>query len=639
MQYYYPLCTKDFAFENIFASESISPYAFYAGRGFGIDYFYKIPKFHHNDALILFDKPPKYETGINGEIIKFILAINVDAIEKDCIISIDDGIIAYQKTIYLTKNNFNILFFSEKDKTIVCLKSDTSLPTKGLKKYDDNFKYIHEADCREFNVSKISSLQLNTDGFQKEIRLDKLFNYFKGFIYGLVAGYIRSQSPEEIKIKTGLQEIMNCFAELKNRNENKINSKGRIDIYPKLEQYSYFERLMNVIKDTQQLLSEFLPESSFNEQKLIKFLYQNKRFRFNNFEDVKNYIDLARTDDEIFGTNKFDQLKKYYFEKSGDKNPLFLFGLLSQQANLYISSTKQTGDSFKNERENNIDGFKNYLYEIGKIVEQLFLEKTENKSVNLESINFSFLRNEIILDSNLMELNKTETFNFLIICNVIFQNPKLGKEETRKDQILAIVEIVSNHFSKRKNGRDAKLYRYLNNEIDSYSLDKVSSVVMKNFVAFVFNTDSLEKLEKFIEAKEIEQSWMAYSFWCSFNGFANISRNFVGPIFNTCNSILQEYLDNYLQSILLKGDKNISSIIKNEPNLIPQKETSKSKEFYDIQISGKYKIPLDDFERILGNKDKEEVIKQLKEKFKIAKKNGKIIFDLYNNFVNSAVLF
>jgi len=34
--------------------------------------------------------------------------------------------------------------------------------------------------------------------------------------------------------------------------------------------------------------------------------------------------------------------------------------------------------------------------------------------------------------------------------------------------------------------------------------------MMKNFVAFTFNPNSFEKLEAFIEAKEIEEKWMAY---------------------------------------------------------------------------------------------------------------------------------
>src|SRR3979411_1117284 len=103
--YYYPLCSKDFTFENIFASESVSPYVFYSMRGFGIDYFYKIPKVHHEKAIILFEEPPIYETGSdNSNIIKFILAIDKGCLDQTEIVNVDNGIIGYKKTIYLDKN-------------------------------------------------------------------------------------------------------------------------------------------------------------------------------------------------------------------------------------------------------------------------------------------------------------------------------------------------------------------------------------------------------------------------------------------------------------------------------------------------------------------------------------------------------
>src|SRR5688572_16964686 len=138
--YYYPLYSNDFNFENIFASESISPPSFYGERGFGIDYFYAIPNYHHKEALILFNAPPVFqiENPVNSDSIKFILQLSEASVDIDEAYVVGEGIIGYQKTVYLNRENFRILFFSERDKKLALLKSETSLPTKDLKKYQGN---------------------------------------------------------------------------------------------------------------------------------------------------------------------------------------------------------------------------------------------------------------------------------------------------------------------------------------------------------------------------------------------------------------------------------------------------------------------------------------------------------------------
>lgn len=116
-------------------------------------------------------------------------------------------------------------------------------------------------------------------------------------------------------------------------------------------------------------------------------------------------------------------------------------------------------------------------------------------------------------------------------------------------RVLPIVENVGNLLSKGKHTKTSQLYQYLNNEINVYSLEKVSSVVMQNFVAFVFNPDSIEKLENFTETKSIEERWMSFAFWCAYNGFANTSKNFVKPIFESGNRDLQRSIDFHLRNL------------------------------------------------------------------------------------------
>src|SRR5687767_11479169 len=262
--YYYPLCTKDFTFENVFASESISPHVFYSRRGFGIDYFYKIPKVHHENAIILFDAPPVYETGSdNSNIFKFLLAVDKEYLDQTEITTLSKGIIAYKKTIYLKKNHFKVLFFSEAEKKVICMRSETSLPTKGLKKYLQNFKVIDEDDCRKFDFSIIEEQKIDNGGLREEIFYDRLYNSFKGFVYGVIAGRQSEKSKEEIAIKRNFQEVVNCFSELRNRKETEVNRRGtrygKSFRVPQVSLKSYYDKLIHAIAVAEKLFYDLFP--------------------------------------------------------------------------------------------------------------------------------------------------------------------------------------------------------------------------------------------------------------------------------------------------------------------------------------------------------------------------------------------
>src|SRR6478672_12126413 len=195
--YYYPLSSKDFTFENIFSSESISPPIFYKNRGVGIDYFYVIPDVNHKDAIILYNNPPIYDVENS---LKFILQIEESYLDMNSLIVISEGVFAYQKTIYLNKNNFTLNFCSERDKRISILRTETSLPTKKLDKYIENFQLINENACKKYFFND-STLKLDTSKTIFLIQADKKYNQFKGLAYGVAAGLYSKLPQEEVQFK------------------------------------------------------------------------------------------------------------------------------------------------------------------------------------------------------------------------------------------------------------------------------------------------------------------------------------------------------------------------------------------------------------------------------------------------------
>lgn len=648
--YYYPLCTKDYVFDNIFASESLSPICFYKKRQFGIDYFYKIPKIHHENAIILFNQPPQFSIDkSNTDAIKFILAIDADCIKDEGKISIGkEDIIGYQKTIYLNKDNFKIYFFSEKDKKIAWMKSENSLPTKGLKKYENNFLILSESKCKEFNLNSIENIKIELCDIGNEIQLDRVFNYFKGLVYGISVGIISHKSKEEILIKRSLQEITNSFAELKNRIENDSKRYTKYEKYIKYESNNSLQnstsklndRLILAINKSEELFNILFPNQTYTEQSIIDFLMKDRPSFFKSVEKAKDEIEQRKFDDEVDRTNRYKQLIDYYLRKS---NKTSFYDTLKTQSCIYVDNVKFSNSYNKKEEANN--NFKETLYVLEEFIGKEFLKMTSAKKFDFNTLKFDFKRNEISFDINFQNLSKTETEELTSIINLILNNSKLGKGETSKEQILSIVEKVGNVNSKERNGgRTTALYKYLNHEISEYPSNSPRSIVMANFVAFTFNPDSLEKLQNFIETKSIDNPWIGYSFWCAFNGFANISKNFVKPIFESNNETIQREIDNYLETsrLAFNNSKDFLMIKENnklaENNFVsePTEQYAKTRQFFiSYNIQDQYNISLDDFNEIILNRANVAIPK----KIKIAKKNLKKLLDAFDKFINDQELF
>jgi hypothetical protein len=637
--FYYPLSAKDYTFENIFASESVSPPFFYKERGFGIGYFNVIANINQNSAIILYSKPPKFNVE-NG--IKFILQIEENSLDTNELIFIQEGIMAYQKTIYLTKENFCIYFFSERDKRITLLRSETSLPTKSLEKYLDNFKILSEEDCESYNL-KMIDLSTNRVDFNNHILEDKKYNQFKGFVYGLATGLYSKKSSEEIFFKKLLREITNSFAELKSRTVDTKFSYSKLN-YKKKENDDnslYANRLLDVVKLAEQTYLDFFVDTSFNDDDLAMFL-QKKSTRINSLSEAKNFINHIQIEDEFLDSKKYDELKKKYLSQlssSSENSPL---QKLKNQIVQFVDSAIYNSKSKVDLNKLNND-IKDTLYELDKHVIKLNQNHKNLQSFSLSGLNYNIQKDEISISSNFQGLNDREIQDMVLITNVILRFSEKSKSPLQKETTLQIVKHVGGIFS--KDGKETLLYQYLNNEVDSYQFEKVSNSVMKNFVAFVFNNESLEKLENFINTKNVEKDWIAYSFWGAFNGFANLSGNFTKSIFNRGGEDMQHYLDQFLSRYIQELNKDNTELSKNES--ISQIESLHSQDsdkmelidkFYQLYVVENYRITLEQFAELISIADKDIFFIELKKRVKVGKKASDILFNTIKSNYNSPLL-
>ena len=203
-KFYIPTSTLNF--NNILSSESVSPKAFYARRGFGYSRWTEIPENNVDNAILLYEKPFRFVRP-ESDMEDHPMLIEVYADEDFS--SIKNGIFYTDHTIYLSPWRTRFIFFSEQDRQIVLSMSDSSLETKLINAYRrcmivEEYQYMNllqdNYDCLH--------IELN----EKELERDYRINKMKGLLYGYYIGSILSESPEVTKKYNILQELQDIFS-------------------------------------------------------------------------------------------------------------------------------------------------------------------------------------------------------------------------------------------------------------------------------------------------------------------------------------------------------------------------------------------------------------------------------------------
>jgi hypothetical protein len=160
-------------------------------------------------------------------------------------------------------------------------------------------------------------------------------------------------------------------------------------------------------------------------------------------------------------------------------------------------------------------------------------------------------------------------------------------------------------------------------------------------VAFIFNIDSVEKLENFIDTKGIENEWISYSFWGAFNGFSNLSGNFTRSFFTIEGELMQKYIDKYLYKyvdIVANSEKVVNHtfnehLVKNENSL------EKVINIYEKLVVKKDIISIQDFINVLNVQNEQLFYEKLKTTVKINKRDAKTLFNKIKKYLDHPPLF
>lgn len=200
-KYYIP--TSTFNFNNLLSSESISPKAFYARRGFGYSRWLPIAENNIENVILLYDKPFNFSRPTSDvEDHPMLVEIQSDEEFKP----VADGIYYCDHTIYLSPWHTRFLFFAKQDMNVALSLSESSLETKMLRLYRRGMAVEQHSNIKWANINL--EISLNEQAMQKDHKTNRM----KGLLYGYYIGALLTSCPEIVRKYNALQELQNIFS-------------------------------------------------------------------------------------------------------------------------------------------------------------------------------------------------------------------------------------------------------------------------------------------------------------------------------------------------------------------------------------------------------------------------------------------
>jgi hypothetical protein len=317
---YIPTTTLNF--NNIMASESISPARFYSVRGFGYNRFDKVEPNNLDNRIILYENFPVFNIN-DKELENYPLVIEIDTktVGKDIIQEYKNNVYYSEETIYLNPFSTQFIFNNEIEKRHTLSKVEQSLNTKMTAIYRNCI--VEKAINIERFEWKDADLTDSKDDFSKHISKDRKINKLKGFLYAYLLGanklvsenvvfakkrtkYFRNELSalvSSLAIK-GAEEIINCLDSFVN-DINGISDKIKTDIKD-LPILQHGSRVESVQKNNflPELFNEYLAEN-WNSEEFIsgrlefataggRLFKKEMQDKWEKEPDTKNYINALR---------------------------------------------------------------------------------------------------------------------------------------------------------------------------------------------------------------------------------------------------------------------------------------------------------------------------------------------------------
>jgi len=469
---YIPISSLNF--NNIIATESISPKSFYQNRKFGYKRFYSVNPNPFEDILLGYSKIPNFsidDTDLDDY--PLVIEVSTDLLPQNKYTKEQKNDIAIYKvfnTIYFDPTKTKFYFSSEKEKDICLIKVAPSIETKLMPIYQNNIKIIDKNNTFLWNENILKDI---SDTQKHTTDNDLYINRLKGFYYCYYLGILLTKIKNKNLVKeypkkeieklllsannNGLSDkfIENMEKSLKNlQTANERYKKFNIYFIVDINNYKITNFQDDILdKENNEIYRNIINDliiyptyniQSFLDEKVDLVLKMGENFKesFNikwNGSQEQNYINglldnlesyqpfnLKNIDNEVLKAIslfifKGDDIEKLYnaLQKENIKDYRLAFGLWG--ALFGFSSIPKTISNilFEEKIKNMID--------IQKILKDMY-KKIHNFDIQ-EDINIDFIQEKIIVSKDIKKQkdNITQQYN-----NDIPKCPKCSANMTKK---------------------------------------------------------------------------------------------------------------------------------------------------------------------------------------------------------------
>lgn len=462
--------TSTLNFNNILSSESISPKAFYDKRGFGYSRWAIVPENPFHNAIVLYDNLCHFvRPKSNIEDHPLLVEILLDETK----LKQAEGFWYCDHTIYLAPTATRFLFFSETDKTITLSMSESSLETKLLRLYARQIQTIQKPTEFYKPISSGEPCGLNEQEIEKDVKTNKM----KGMLYGYYIGSLLSSDADSVKYLNVLKEIHNIFAAILSSFEKRPTAyqNERLDAL-----FDYLNEQDTDFKSLYEIISSSIDNKS-KTKKVWEWIFGKHGHLKKEDKSVwLSYLQYAPEND-----NKENQAINWIKTKIEEaKRRMY--------ANRHLLSPN---DSEIVVMDNKVSSLKNSNI-INEVEDRLCI---------------SWL-NETLSDKNTH--GRISTYKEELATNLTLKAKEIYQDSWEECQTRTYLNDLRRHIA------GAEFSHKWNNGL----LSSIAAVIIAG--------DDWEKLLAFMQSKSMTDYKLAFAFYATLNGFANLTRDFTDVLYS-----------------------------------------------------------------------------------------------------------